>query len=83
MNFAEALADGRQPGAAVDLDAILPVTGDREALVDQVNERILGGAMSEHTRSVIVSELGDVPDPVHGRALAVGLALGSPEFQRQ
>ena len=83
MNFAMALAAGRQPGAAVDLDAILPATPDRLALVDAVNERLLGGAMSAHTRSVIVAELADVPDPVRGRALAVGLALGSPEFQRQ
>jgi hypothetical protein len=80
MNFAVALAADRQPGAAVNLDAILPVTADRSTLVEAVNERILGGAMSEHTRSVIESELGDVPDPVRGRALAVGLALGSPEF---
>jgi uncharacterized protein (DUF1800 family) len=83
MNFAVALAAGHEPGAAVDLDAILPATDDRGALVDQVNERILGGAMSAHTRSVIVDQLGDEPDPVRGRALAVGLALGSPEFQRQ
>jgi hypothetical protein len=39
--------------------------------------------MTGHTRDVIVSELEDVADPVRGRALAVGLALGSPEFQRQ
>jgi uncharacterized protein (DUF1800 family) len=83
MNFAVALAAGHEPGAAVDLDAILPATDDHAALVDQVNERILGGAMSAHTRSVIVDQLGDEPDPVRGRALAVGLALGSPEFQRQ
>ena len=83
MNFAMALAAGRQPGATVDLDAILPLTADRSALVDAVNERVLGGAMSAHTRSVIVAELADVADPVRGRALAVGLALGSPEFQRQ
>jgi hypothetical protein len=51
--------------------------------VDAVNALVLGGAMTEHTRSVIVSELGDVRDPERGRALAVGLALGSPEFQRQ
>jgi hypothetical protein len=83
MNFAVALASGHQPGAVVDLDAILPVTPDAVALVDAVNQRILAGAMSEHTRKVIVTEISDVADPVRGRALAVGLALGSPEFQRQ
>ena len=83
MNFAVALASGHQPGAAVDLDAVLPVNSDAGALVDAVNQRILAGAMSPHTRSVIVNEISDVADPVRGRALAVGLALGSPEFQRQ
>jgi uncharacterized protein (DUF1800 family) len=83
MNFAVALASGHQPGAVVDLDAILPVTPDAVVLVAAVNQRILAGAMSEHTRKVIVTEVSDVADPVRGRALAVGLALGSPEFQRQ
>jgi uncharacterized protein (DUF1800 family) len=83
MNFAMALAAGREPGATVDLDAVVPTTSDRAALVDSVNARILGGAMSDHTRQVILAELEDMPDPVRGRALAVGLALGSPEFQRQ
>ena len=83
MNFAVALAAGRSPGAAVDLDALLPATADPTALVEAVNERVLGGAMTEHTRGVIVSEIGDVRDPERSRALAVGLALGSPEFQRQ
>jgi len=83
MSFAVALAAGRQQGADVDLGALLPATGNRDSLVDAVNERILGGAMTEHTRSVIVSELGSEPDPARARALAVGLALGSPEFQRR
>jgi hypothetical protein len=83
MSFAVALAAGRQPGANVDLGALLPATGNRDSLVDAVNERVLGGAMTEHTRSVIVSELRSEPDLARARALAVGLALGSPEFQRR
>jgi hypothetical protein len=39
--------------------------------------------MTEHTRQVIRKELADVGDPAEARALAVGLALGGPEFQRQ
>jgi len=83
MNFAVALAAGRQPGAGVELDAVLPATGDAGALVDAVNARVLGGAMTGHTRDVIVDQLSGVADPVRGRALAVGLALGGPEFQRR
>ena len=83
MNFAVALAAGRQPGAGVDLDAVLPASGDPGALVDAVNVRIMGGAMSGHTRSVILDQVSGIGDPGRGRALAVGLALGGPEFQRR
>jgi uncharacterized protein (DUF1800 family) len=83
MNFAVALAAGRQPGAAVDLDAVVPADGDSGALVDAVNDRVLGGAMTANTRRVILEEIADLPDGRDARALAVGLALGSPEFQKQ
>jgi len=39
--------------------------------------------MSDNTRRVLREQLADVADPVAARALAVGLALGGPEFQRQ
>jgi hypothetical protein len=48
-----------------------------------VDERILGGTMSAHTKSVILNQLADVADPLQARALAVGLALGGPDFQKQ
>jgi len=83
MNAAVALAAGRLPGASVNLDEIVPATEDHEALVDAVNTRVLGGTMSPHTRSVILEQLADVKDPTQARTLAVGLALGGPEFQRQ
>ncbi|HTL04436.1 MAG TPA: DUF1800 domain-containing protein, partial [Gemmatimonadales bacterium] len=37
MNLGVALAAGRLPGVMVDLDAVLPVSEDRAALVDAVN----------------------------------------------
>jgi uncharacterized protein (DUF1800 family) len=83
MNAAVALAAGRLPGASVDLDAVIPLTTDHAQLTDVVNAQILGGTMTPHTRSVILEQLADVSDPVQARALAVGLALGGPEFQRQ
>ena len=82
MNFGVALAAGRQPGVAVDLDRLFPETGDREALIESVNHLILGGRMSENTRAVLRRELGPL-EPAQARALAVGLALGGPEFQQQ
>ena len=83
MNAAVALAAGRLPGASVNLDDIVSATEDHAALVDAVNARLLGGTMSAHTRSVILEQLADVNDPVQARMLAIGLALGGPEFQRQ
>jgi uncharacterized protein (DUF1800 family) len=83
MNAAVALAAGRLPGAAIDLQATLPHAADHAGFVDLVNERLLAGSMSDRTRAVILDQLRDVTDPVQARALAVGLAIGGPEFQRQ
>jgi uncharacterized protein (DUF1800 family) len=85
MNMAVALAANRLPGVTVnpDLDGVLPLAPDHEALVQAVDRLILGGRMSAQTRKAILDQLADVADPVQARALAVGLALGGPEFQRQ
>src|SRR5437773_1915364 len=83
MNAAVAIAAGRLPGASVDLDALVPATADRDSLIAAVNDRLLAGTMSEHTKTVIRDQLSDVGDPRQARALAIGLALGGPDFQRQ
>ncbi len=85
MNLAVALAANRLPGVTVnpDLDGVLPLAPDHETLVQAVDRLILGGRMSAQTRKVILDQLAGVADPVQARALAVGLALGGPEFQRQ
>jgi uncharacterized protein (DUF1800 family) len=83
MNAGIALAAGALPGASVNLDLALPATSSHEQLIAAVDERILGGAMTENTRRVIREQLRELDDPVAARALAVGLALGGPEFQRQ
>ena len=83
MNAAVALAAGRLPGVTANLDGVIPTTRDDNQLVDLVNDRVLGGAMSAHTKSVILEQLHDIADPMQARALAVGLALGGPDFQKQ
>ncbi len=83
MNFAVALASGRLPGVTVDLDRVVPLTRDPEALLDRVDRAVLGGTMSARTRAAIRVELQELPDPRAARAMAVGLALGGPDFQRQ
>ncbi len=83
MNAAVGLAAGRLPGVRVDLDPIIPPRADHAALLDAINANVLGGAMSGHTRQVLLDQLADISDSVQARNLAVGLALGGPEFQRQ
>jgi uncharacterized protein (DUF1800 family) len=83
MNFAVALATGNHEGTDVDLDCAVASVPDHEALVDSIDERILGGTMTANTRRVILEQIADLADPRRARAMAVGLALGSPEFQRQ
>jgi len=82
MNAAVALAAGKLQGVTVVLDSIVAV-GDAEQVISVVNEKILGGMMSENTKQVLRRQLADIPDPTQARALAVGLAIGGPEFQRQ
>jgi hypothetical protein len=67
----------------VNLDSIVPATRDLDQLIAAADRALLGGTMSEHTRRVIREQLADVPDPTQARALAVGLTLGGPEFQKQ
>ena len=83
MNVAVGLAAGRLPGVLTNLDDVVTPTADHSALVDAVNRRLLGGSMTAHTRQVIIDQINDVTDPTQARDLAVGFALGGPEFQRQ
>jgi uncharacterized protein (DUF1800 family) len=83
MNVAVALAAGRLPGAVVNLDAILPATADVGDLIAAVDAKISGGTLSDNTKAVIRRQVSDLGDAIQARALAVGLALGGPDFQRQ
>jgi uncharacterized protein (DUF1800 family) len=83
MNAAVAIANGKYPGLNVNLDALIPAATDANTLVDQVNTVMLAGQMSPQTRSAFLAEVQDARSPEDARALAVGLALGGPDFQRQ
>ncbi len=82
MNAAVALAAGKLPGVTVVLDSIVSA-GDADQLISVVNEKILGGTMSENTKQVLRRQLAGISDPMQARALALGLMIGGPEFQRQ
>jgi uncharacterized protein (DUF1800 family) len=56
---------------------------DHGQLVDAIDQQLLGGTMSAHTKAVILAQLTDITDPLQARALAVGLAIGGPDFQKQ
>jgi uncharacterized protein (DUF1800 family) len=72
MNFAVALAGGMGNGE----------NGGTGGL-DQIDRDLFAGRMSETTRKAIQREITESPNPQAARRLAIGLALGSPEFQRQ
>jgi uncharacterized protein (DUF1800 family) len=83
MNAAVALAAGRLPGVTSAVDAIIPATADREQLIATIDEKLLRGVMSDNTKAVIRRHMSDIGNPLAARALAIGLAIGGPEFQRQ
>ena len=83
MNAGVALAAGKLPGVTVTPDSLLYAMASPDELIAAVDREILGGTMSGNTKQVIKRQLADIRDPQQARALAIGLALGGPEFQRQ
>jgi hypothetical protein len=43
---------------------------------------ILGGQGSDRTLQTIRQQIGDMPNRTNARNMAVALALGSPDFQK-
>jgi uncharacterized protein (DUF1800 family) len=83
FNTAVALAAGRLPGVLFDPDAVIRPSDDRETMIAAANRAILEGTASGTTLDAIRRQVTDVYDPSAARALVIGLALGSPEFQRR
>jgi uncharacterized protein (DUF1800 family) len=91
INFGLAVAAGRVSGASLDRwpgsDSL--ARAPRERQVDGVIAAILGGDASSDTRAVLLSgqhpllERAAPAPALDGLAQVVGLALGSPEFQRR
>ncbi len=83
LNIAMALGGQRLPGVSVALDPVIPRLDDPAALAAAVNTAVLAGRGSPSTLRVIAERVAAVRDAARAHALAIGLALGSPEFQRQ
>ena len=62
--------------------SVSDIAGHAE-LIDAIDRQLLAGTMSAHTRSVILEQLTDITDPAQARTMALGFALGGPDFQRQ
>jgi uncharacterized protein (DUF1800 family) len=93
LNFALALASNRVRGTEVDVMSLVPQPAppDTAALVDALALRLLYEPLSPQTRATLLAALEPGEDermadgevrPVDVRR-AVGLLLGSPEFQKQ
>jgi hypothetical protein len=82
MNIAMGLAAGRAPGTRVNLEALVPASGDLDATIAAANRAILNETASGNTLRTMESQTRDL-EPAAARVMIVGLALGSPEFQKQ
>jgi len=83
MGFAALLAVGRVPGLSVDLDRVLPASGNPDAVLRAANQLVLSGQASDSTLKIVREEIEGVKEPRRQRALALALLMGGPEFQRQ
>lgn len=83
MNFATALAQGRIDGLRVDRATLRRFPTESAPLIAMLDRELLGGSMSVTTRRTIEAQLATTEEPTIARELAIGLTLGSPEFQRQ
>jgi uncharacterized protein (DUF1800 family) len=95
INFGLAVGANRLPGArATDWPGAAELReASRERQVDGVIAAFLGGRVSPETREILISgqnplqargaSEGETPARLQGLAQLVGLAIGSPEFQRR
>ena len=83
LNVSMRLAAGRLRGIRHELEAVIPLMDDPEALVEAVNMTILNGSASPNTLRVMREQAESAGSPREARTLVVGLGIGSPEFQRQ
>ncbi len=89
MNFSMALAANRIRGTQLDLQALTP-SEDHQAILDNLVQRTLGGAVSAETKAAVMRSLDEIGNGGAGRpgafpktTLTAALLLGSPEFQRR
>ena len=83
LNIALAFAAGRVPGAVVDPNRVVGLDHELHDMVALVNEALLNGTASPNTLRVMEEQAAQTANRRQARAMLIGYALGSPEFQRQ
>lgn len=79
LSFAIELASNRAAGTTI---ALSPGELPDSELLDALAQALVGGVLSDTTRATIEQRLAS-EDDADRAALATGLILASPEFQRQ
>jgi uncharacterized protein (DUF1800 family) len=83
LNTALGFAAGRVPGAKIDLTRVVAVSDDLDEMLAGVNAAILNGTASANTLRIMRQQAEQTSDRRQARAVLIGYAIGSPEFQRQ
>ncbi|HEY3234574.1 MAG TPA: DUF1800 domain-containing protein, partial [Polyangiaceae bacterium] len=83
MHFATLLGTGRLPGVSVDTQQLFKSAETADQIVVSINDAVLGQSGSPRTVKLLTDQLRGVESPEQRRAVALALALGSPDFQRQ
>ncbi len=83
MKFATALGAGELSGVSLELDSVVAPNDDDEVLLRNVESTLFPPGAGARTLEVIRSRIVRVNEPSERRTIALALALGSPEFQRQ
>lgn len=83
MNAALALVGGQVRGVRPAILSDVRLSSEPGALIDHLDHEILGGTMGTATRRTLQERMRAASDPSTMRQTAIGLILGSPEFQRQ
>jgi len=83
LNTALGFAAGRVRGAKIDLTRVVALSDDIDEMLAGVNAAILNGTASANTLRVMRQQAEQTSDRRQARAVLIGYAIGSPEFQRQ
>lgn len=84
MNTGLALVQGDLPGLRLPSGGSGLARGqDAPQLLARLDHDLFGNTLSETTRHAIMERIAPLSNPADARTTALGLVLGSPDFQRQ